>query len=535
MGGKSSQPAAEAPPDGPQTLVSASSTRSGGVSASSGSRVVEVSARDVVAVGQEAEPVSSLQVGTSETTDLGQSVRQRPSNRTRPPMRSRAPPPQDTGRRPGVLKQLSAGYGELVNAIIRPPRAEYSISDLGPVHFSIAGRRFKRTELRVRNTRGLTLECSWWEPIEQERVSKELPCVVYMHGNSSCRLEAVDLLPLVLQTGCSLFAFDFAGCGLSEGEYVSLGYHEKDDAREVIDYLRSSGKVSTIALWGRSMGAATALLHGHRDPSIAAMVLDSPFSSLERLAREIIDQAQLKHKPDFLVRGFMRMMRNTILKRTSDQPPPRAGGSCTPWPAVCCKWRTTRNGLDILKLRPIENVDTCFIPALFVAGKGDQFIPPAHARDICEAYAGDKNFVLVDGNHNSRRPAYFMDSVAIFFYNRLCIPAGLTEDVLNLRPQVPRDLTPGSRLSRRREPSGTVVSSVGTDTVQSGHEGADDQAQQELQEALLASLASPDTGGGAAGANGISAMATRLVTCATSATQSTLPERRPRRPVAARS
>lgn len=49
---------------------------------------------------------------------------------------------------------------------------------------------------------------------------------------------------------------------MSEGEYISLGWHEKDDLQCVIDYLRSSGKVSLIGLWGRSMGAATALLHG---------------------------------------------------------------------------------------------------------------------------------------------------------------------------------------------------------------------------------------------------------------------------------
>lgn len=44
------------------------------------------------------------------------------------------------------------------------------------------------------------------------------------------------------------------GCGLSEGEYISLGYYEKDDLSVVIKYLRESGKVSTIGLWGRSMG-----------------------------------------------------------------------------------------------------------------------------------------------------------------------------------------------------------------------------------------------------------------------------------------
>lgn len=54
-----------------------------------------------------------------------------------------------------------------------------------------------------------------------------------------------------------LFVFDFAGCGLSEGEYISLGYYEIGDVQVVVDYLKNHEKVSKIALWGRSMGAVT--------------------------------------------------------------------------------------------------------------------------------------------------------------------------------------------------------------------------------------------------------------------------------------
>ena len=71
---------------------------------------------------------------------------------------------------------------------------------------------------------------------------------------------------------------------MSTGEYVTLGEREKDDVEVVIEYLRKGVNrlqstvyfpVSVIGLWGRSMGAVTALLHSSRDPSIAAMVLDS--------------------------------------------------------------------------------------------------------------------------------------------------------------------------------------------------------------------------------------------------------------------
>ena len=74
-----------------------------------------------------------------------------------------------------------------------------------------------------------------------------------------------------------MFTFDFAGCGNSEGEFISLGWFERDDVAMIIDHLRTSRRVSTVALWGRSMGAATALLHADRDHSIAGLVLDSPF------------------------------------------------------------------------------------------------------------------------------------------------------------------------------------------------------------------------------------------------------------------
>lgn len=192
------------------------------------------------------------------------------------------PPPQ-----PSYWQMIKMGYNELVGAIIRPPRAEYLTTHLGPPSFEFCGRAFQRRDFEVVNERGQRLQCSHWEPVEypveeeddqqQQRNPKEqrtgsLPCIVYMHGNSSARIEALPQLSLCLSLGITLVALDFAGSGRSEGEFVSLGYYEKDDLKAVIEHLRASGRVSRIALWGRSMGAVTALMHGERDPSLAAMV-----------------------------------------------------------------------------------------------------------------------------------------------------------------------------------------------------------------------------------------------------------------------
>lgn len=108
-----------------------------------------------------------------------------------------------------------------------------------------------------------------------------------MHGNSSSRLEALETLNYLLPSNITVFCFDFAGCGNSEGEYISLGWHERDDLEIIIEYLRRNRRVLTLGLWGRSMGAVTALLHADRDPSIAGIVLDSPFSNMKLLVNEL--------------------------------------------------------------------------------------------------------------------------------------------------------------------------------------------------------------------------------------------------------
>ena len=62
------------------------------------------------------------------------------------------------------------------------------------------------------------------------------------------------------------------GSGQSDGKYVTLGWSEHDDMAVAIQYLRDTNTVSTIGLWGRSMGAVTALLYSQTDPSIAGVV-----------------------------------------------------------------------------------------------------------------------------------------------------------------------------------------------------------------------------------------------------------------------
>jgi alpha/beta superfamily hydrolase len=62
--------------------------------------------------------------------------------------------------------------------------------------------------------------------------------VLHTHTHRS-RVDASDCLDLLLPQSISVFAFDFSGSGLSDGETISLGFYEQDDLMAVIEYLRA--------------------------------------------------------------------------------------------------------------------------------------------------------------------------------------------------------------------------------------------------------------------------------------------------------
>lgn len=266
---------------------------------------------------------------------------------------------------------------------------------LGPPAFTFCGKRFTRTDFTLRTKRGFNLECSHWEPVE--RITDRIPVVIYMHGNSSARVEVLPQLSYLLSLGVAVFSFDFAGSGKSDGEYVSLGYYEREDLACVVAHLRATNVVSTIALWGRSMGAATSLMFGDRDPSIACMILDSPFADLTQLAEEMVEKGRDQGivVPTFVVSVALRMISGSVKKQAN---------------------------VNIKNISPIAHADKCFIPALFVAGEHDDFIKKHHAEAIYERYAGDKNIIIVEGDHNSPRPKFMFDSASIFLQTCLQIP-----------------------------------------------------------------------------------------------------------------
>ena len=282
-------------------------------------------------------------------------------------------------------------YETLWKFIIRPPRDEYEEELLGNILFTYRDKQYQRKDYNLISSEGYIMKCSFIEPIDKYRPTFEMPLVLYLHGNSSSRLEGLNNLEVLLRHNINLFVIDFPGCGLSEGEYISLGYHEKNDVKIIIDFIENLPGVSKIGVWGRSMGAATTLLYTYKDPRISAICIDSPFENFKRLAEElVIKQIKL---PKFIIDGALKIIQGTV---------------------------KNKNGLDIYKLKPLEKVSNTFQPALFIHAINDELINVEHSINLFNNYGGPKSLKCCDkGGHNSRRPKIIKKEIGDFFYKYL--------------------------------------------------------------------------------------------------------------------
>ena len=88
-------------------------------------------------------------------------------------------------------------------------------------------------------------------------------------------------MPHLANKETALIAFDFLGCGNSDNAYLTYGRNEASDAEIVLREAYKHINVDRLAVWGRSMGAITAIHFAVKNPKIVdKLILDSPFRYL---------------------------------------------------------------------------------------------------------------------------------------------------------------------------------------------------------------------------------------------------------------
>lgn len=276
-----------------------------------------------------------------------------------------------------------------VDAIIRPPRTEYDQTSIPQFLQGDDDVQYIRHPLGFINSRDITLIGSYYHGIGMDPTLGG-PCVLYLHGNASSQLEGQFLVPNLCKYGIFVCCFDFAGCGCSGGDYVSLGYFEKEDTEFLLDQLHKHFNLGPFILWGRSMGAATSLLVDY--PLVLGRISDSSFTSVPDMCAAI---ATSMHLPSFFVPAVIWFLKKQVIQHAN---------------------------FNIEEVSPISICRQNEVPCVFGHAEEDQFIPFEQCRRLYDNYPCKMKYLMqLPGGHNSRRKKTWIRLGVSFILDNFCI------------------------------------------------------------------------------------------------------------------
>ncbi len=129
---------------------------------------------------------------------------------------------------------------------------------------------------------GLILRGTLFTPDGKE----EFGGIVLMHGLGSNHENYLPICEALLEKGIASLAFDFRGCGKSEGDLEESSVNDEvTDGQAALEFLLSQKgiKSQSIGLVGASMGGHVAATLAGRNPNIISLILRAPVAVPEEL------------------------------------------------------------------------------------------------------------------------------------------------------------------------------------------------------------------------------------------------------------
>ncbi|PXW88867.1 hypothetical protein C8R34_10613 [Nitrosomonas sp. Nm84] len=201
------------------------------------------------------------------------------------------------------------------------------------------------TSMHIATSDGETLH-GWWVPVPDAKGT-----VLFFHGNAGNISHRLDYLTMFKQLGYNTLLLDYRGYGQSSGTPSESGTYL--DAQAAWHYLTETQGIAPaqIVLYGESLGGAVAAwLAAREKPGL--LVLASTFTSVPNLAAEIY--------PFLPVRWITRFQYNTL-----------------------------------------ESLQSVTCPVLIAHSPQDEIIPFAHGQQLFQAASEPKQFLTLEGGHNT--------------------------------------------------------------------------------------------------------------------------------------
>ena len=191
--------------------------------------------------------------------------------------------------------------------------------------------------------------------------------VIILHGYRASTESVLPIGEQFSKKGYNVLIPSMRACGESDGEYLGMGWLEKDDLQNWINLIIEENKNAKIILHGSSMGAATVLMaSGDELPSnVKYIIADSGYTSVwDIFASEAKARFNL---PEFPVLNMFEI----VAKRKAKY--------------------------DIKEASALEQVKKSKTPILFIHGSNDDFVPEYMCERLFDVASCKKEKLIING------------------------------------------------------------------------------------------------------------------------------------------
>lgn len=216
---------------------------------------------------------------------------------------------------------------------------------------------------------------------------------IVIHGYMSEGRAMTRFAQKFVDKGYNVLILDLRGHGFSEGKYIGMGWHDRLDLLDWIDYVLKKNSNSKIILFGISMGASTIMMAtGEELPNnVKLAIVDCGFTSA---------WDEFKHQ----LRELFDLSEFPILYAAN----------------ICCK---VNAGYYLKEASAMEQLKRSKTPTLFIHGDEDNFVPFEMLDKVFEVASCEKEKLIINkashGLSSAVDPELYWNTIDRFIGNYL--------------------------------------------------------------------------------------------------------------------